>query len=452
MSSSAFSNSPSTLDERKEKARNTAVNIDAEEKLPMAVPMEAETKIWEGSSTTFRTFVWFLEHSEYLLGSEIARLFHLNKAIYRIDNEAFWKVQAKRTYPMNENLAKKFMGEGSWKKYYQRCFDLFGQDGELNFVQIVGIAKDIKAWMKENAPSIYESLNDGADVTSLSRYLRHRGCINRGHLAFWTEIDGQNTFGKPRKLDLGFFGGFSFYQNKGNMHLLSIQNILDTIPKFEQFAVNREMWHCIGYGGRSYWHTVETLALLMKDGSLKKFKSGTASVPYPQGGGSFIGFMKWYRDALYKSEFRIEETGAINRMPRNDIYGSETITNGLRIRVRTLYVPETDMGAQVTITYEFELDAAPGQSPPEGILKSRHFEIGENGEIQKVDGPGVIGLYPRIGPGMDVFRYNSCTRFSKNSRDCWMQGSFLFRLASGGDDFRAHISRFYFKWRESPIV
>ena len=59
---------------------------------------------------------------------------------------------------------------------------------------------------------------------------------------------------------------------------------------------------------------------------------------------------------------------------------------------------------QVTITYEFELDCAPGQSPPEGILRSRHFEIGEDGDINHVNGNGVIGLYPRIGPGMEVFR------------------------------------------------
>jgi len=84
-------------------------------------------------------------------------------------------------------------------------------------------------------------------------------------------------------------------------------------------------------------------------------------------------------------------------------------------------------------------------------LKSRHFKIGEDDDTQFVNGPGVIGLYPKIGAGMEVFRYNSCARFSRNSIDCWMEGSFLFSLISGGE-FRANINRFYFKWRESPIV
>ena len=151
--------------------------------------------------------------------------------------------------------------------------------------------------MKKNAPNIYESLNDGADVTNLSRYLKERGCTARGHLAFWTEINGQNT-SLMLRYDHGFFGGFQFYHNKGYMYLLSLQAIFDCI-KFE--LIPSRMCHCIGYGGRSNRHTVELLAVLMNDGSLKKIRSASTPMPYPQGGGSFVGFMEWYRDALYKN-------------------------------------------------------------------------------------------------------------------------------------------------------
>jgi len=403
-------------------------------------------KMKEDSSKNLGMFVWLLEDTWFLRGSEIARLFCLCKAVMRIDNEGFWKMRAIRTYPLND-VGMAILGNRSWKHYYKTCFDLYGHDGELNFAKIVGIAKEIRSWMKENAPRIHETLQNGVDVTALSRFLKKRGCKNRGHLAFWTEIDGQNSVRDASTSLLGFFGGFEFYNYRGNMHLLPLQMILEANNSLRQIENYDEISHFIGFGG----DTVRLLAVMMKDGKMRKIRAGTASFCYPQSGGDFLGFMKWYKDALYGLEFRIEHFGGINRMPRNDRYGSETITNGLRIRVRTLYVPETNMGSQVTITYEFELDSAPGQSPPEGILTSRHFKISEDGKEEIVDGPGVIGLYPKIGPGMEVFRYNSCTRFSSTSRDCWMEGSFSFRLARGGA-FRANINRFYFKWRESPVV
>jgi len=438
-------NSTKSIQDTKEEIKNAPEEMEARRKKTINIQ---STDMKEDSPKNFGTFVWFLEYTQFLRGSEIARLFCLSKAVKRIDNAGFWRMRATRTYPLND-IGKAMLGNKSWKQYYKTCFDLYGHDGELNFAQIITIAKDIRSWMKENAPRIHETLQNGADVTKLSRFLKQRGCKNRGHLAFWTEINGQNSVRDASTCQLGFFGGFEFYNYRGNMHLLNMQMILDTNNSFRQIENYHEMSHCIGFGGN--WSTVRLLAVMMKDGTMRKIKARTASLCYPQSGGDFMGFMKWYRDALYGHAFRIDDLGGINRMPRNDKYGSESITDGLRIRVRTLYVPETDMETQVTITYEFELDSAPGQSPPEGKLKSRHFKISEDGKVNFVNGLGVIGLKPKIGPGMKVFRYNSCTRFSRNSRDCWMEGSFLFTLTNG-EEFRAKINRFYFKWKESPIV
>jgi len=436
--------------EHKDEMTDTPEEMDTREKTTNKPSIGMDIQMKEDSSKVLGIFVWFLEHTQFLRGSEIARLFCLNKTVSRINHEAFWKIKAKLTYPLND-VGKAVLGNGSWKQYYQRCFDLYGWDGERKFARIIGIAKDIRLWMKKHAPRVHATLNNGSDVTELSTFLKERGCQNRAHLAFWTEIDGQNALRDESTCHHGFFGGFEFYNYKGNMHLLPVKMIIETNNTFFQIRNYDKMSHCIGFGEGRDWNTVQLFAVIMKDGSMRKIRARSASVNYPQGGGDFVDFMKWYRDALYGHEFRIERCGGINRMPRNDKYGSETITDGLRIRVRTLYVPETDMGTQVTITYEFELDCAPGQSPPEGTLKSRHFKIGEDGDVKSVDGPGVIGLHPRIGPGMEVFRYNSCTRFSKGSRDCWMEGSFIFRLTCGRE-FRANINRFHFKWRESPIV
>jgi len=419
-----------------------------------------ETKEEHSEKNTI--LVWFLEHTSLLRGSEVARLFCLNKSVQKIDTESFWRRVAKRTYPMNPSVAVIVKGKANWKHYYKQCYDIFGVDGEFNFVNIVGIARDIRAWMKEHTPRIHDTLNDGVDVSNLSRFLKERHFKNRGHLALWTEINGQKVFQplsrrvQAEQMDCGFFGGFDFYNKKGNLRLLSVNTIFELDKEVrtnaKAFPFYKDLAHFIAFGGRSAFHSVQTTCVLMRNESLMKISLQRLWSTYSQGGGGFLGFMKWYRDSLYKNEFLIEQTGAINRMPRHDPGGSVTVTRGLRIQVRSLYVPEVcPTPSEVTHTYQFELDCAPGQSPPEGVLESRHFEIGEDGNIQNVEGPGVIGLYPRIGPGMKVFRYNSCTRFKKRSRDCWMQGSFLFRLAGGGE-LRANINRFTFNWRTSPAV
>jgi len=448
--SSSLSLITQTLELIREEKIMSVLTLEDMDKTTSRMSMEKDYEIKQDSSKGIHIFVWLLEHTHFLRGSEIARLLCLNKMFNLIDNEVFWKIQAKRTFPMN-NVMKAIKGERSWKDYYKRCFDLFGQDGELNFMLIVDIAKDIRVWMKQNARSISRSLNIGTDVSELSRILKERGCKNRGHLAFWTEINGQSIVGRMTRFEHGFFGGFQFYSHKGNMQLLSVKRIIASIRTMRPLRISDEMSHCIGHGCRINWHTVELFGVLMKDGSVSKVRLGSELIRYPQGGGNFVGLMKWYRDALYKSEFRISKAGAINRVPRNYRYGSETIKAGLRIGVRTLYVPEKDVGQYVTIIYEFELDCAPGQSPPEGILKSWHFEIGEDRDIELESTEGVVGFYPSIGPGMDVFRYTSSKKFLRSRMDCWMQGSFLFHLHCGMD-FRVNIDNFDFKWKESPIV
>jgi len=437
------------LEDHKKKVISTQEEKEVVDEAAATLLLE-NIEMKKGSTKMNGIFVWLVENTQFLRASETTRLFSLNKAFSKIDNNAFWKIRAKYTYPLNKVL--KAVKEGrTWKQYYQRCFKLFGQDGELNFVQIIGIAKDIRAWMKANAPMIYETLNDGADITLLSSHLKRRGFQNRGHLAFWTEINGQNTFGeynlRQSAIEHGFFGGFDLYNWKGIMHLIPVDLILASNKR--PGLDNRICIH-MAWGGRGVL-TVEQFAAICKGGSMRKARPGTQSICYPQGGGTFMGFMKWYRDALYENTFRVKRCGAIDRLPRNNNQGSETITNGLRIRVTTLYVPEMENGPWVTMIYQFEFDCAPGHEPPVGILESKQFWIGEDDDIKCVNTPGVIGLYPNICPNMEVFRYNSCTRFSRYSKSCWMEGSFLFRSTSGGE-FRAYFNRFYFQWWKSPIV
>jgi len=145
-----------------------------------------------------------------------------------------------------------------------------------------------------------------------------RGFQNRVHLAFWTEINGQNTFDdwglRQSAIEHGFFGGFELGNIKAYMHLLPVKLILGSnrSPRLD----DRICIH-LGWGGRSALF-IDQFAVICEGGSMRKARPGTRSIGYPQGGGTFKGFMKWYRDALYGNTFRVKRCGAIDRMPGNN--------------------------------------------------------------------------------------------------------------------------------------
>lgn len=117
---------------------------------------------------------------------------------------------------------------------------------------------------------------------------------------------------------------------------------------------------------------------------------------------------------------------------------SESVTNGVNVRVQSRYVPEQsdpDGGGwffaySVTIANEGEATVQ---------LLSRHWVITDaNGHVEEVRGPGVVGAQPVLRPG-ESFEYTSAcplrTPFGT------MHGTYQM-LNENGDHFDAEIAAF----------
>jgi len=85
---------------------------------------------------------------------------------------------------------------------------------------------------------------------------------------------------------------------------------------------------------------------------------------------------------------------------------SNSITDGIKITVRAVYVPEQSSPRMHRYVFAYTVRIAnEGTSPAQ--LKSRHWVITDgDGRVEEVRGPGVVGQQPLLNPG-DQFEYTS---------------------------------------------
>ena len=114
------------------------------------------------------------------------------------------------------------------------------------------------------------------------------------------------------------------------------------------------------------------------------------------------------------------------------------ITNGVRITVRPLFLPEHSEphGGRYVFAYFIRIENV-GELPAQ-LLRRRWLIHDSIGEDTEVEGEGVVGEQPLLGPG-DVHQYQSfCVLKSRRGH---MEGTYTF-VRVDGTPFDAVIPRF----------
>lgn len=117
---------------------------------------------------------------------------------------------------------------------------------------------------------------------------------------------------------------------------------------------------------------------------------------------------------------------------------SDTVTRGIRVQVRSVYVPERSVPQQhhYFFAYHIRISNEGGETAQ---LLSRHWIITDaNGDVQEVRGPGVVGETPVLAPGQ-AFEYTSFCPLPTAVGT--MQGRYTMQTADGGT-FEAEIAPF----------
>lgn len=119
--------------------------------------------------------------------------------------------------------------------------------------------------------------------------------------------------------------------------------------------------------------------------------------------------------------------------------GSETFTQGFRVTASPAFLAQHSDPGQRRYVFGYRIRIA-NESPDRARLMARHWEIVDaDGSRHTVDGEGVVGQQPDLGPG-ETHEYESYCPLTTS----WgtMEGSFRMQ-GPGGAKFDISISRFY---------
>jgi len=121
-------------------------------------------------------------------------------------------------------------------------------------------------------------------------------------------------------------------------------------------------------------------------------------------------------------------------------FGSETVTSGVRIRVRPEYLPDHSDPAKSQFVFGYRVRVINEGESPVRLVARRWSIVDAEGEERVVEGDGVIGQQPIIPPG-EAFSYASYCPLGTP----WgtMEGRYRMEPASGGEAFDAVIARFF---------
>ena len=117
---------------------------------------------------------------------------------------------------------------------------------------------------------------------------------------------------------------------------------------------------------------------------------------------------------------------------------SDTTTRGVRVEVRTAYVPERSAPQESRYFFAYRIRISNHGEETVQLL-SRHWVISDGGgNVEHVRGPGVVGEQPVLEPG-EAFEYTSFCPLPTPIGS--MHGTYQM-VTAGGSAFDAEIAPF----------
>lgn len=115
------------------------------------------------------------------------------------------------------------------------------------------------------------------------------------------------------------------------------------------------------------------------------------------------------------------------------------ITHGVRISVRSLFVPEQSSAKNHTFVFAYRIQIK-NESDRVLLLKRRHWDITDGWtEKRVVDGEGVVGQQPVLMPGQEHTYVSGCVFKTPIGK---MEGYYVMRDVNAKEEFEVRIPVF----------
>ena len=117
---------------------------------------------------------------------------------------------------------------------------------------------------------------------------------------------------------------------------------------------------------------------------------------------------------------------------------SEAVTQGIRVVVKSVYVPEQSIPMSHRYVFAYTVRISNEGKKPAQLI-NRHWVITHgSGRVEEVRGPGVVGAQPRLEPGQHFEYTSGCVLSTPHGT---MHGSYEMKRDDGGS-FQATIAPF----------
>lgn len=117
---------------------------------------------------------------------------------------------------------------------------------------------------------------------------------------------------------------------------------------------------------------------------------------------------------------------------------SEATTRGIRVEVESVYVEERSAPTQSYYFFAYHVTISNVGDETAQLLSRTWIVTDGNGNVERVEGPGVVGEQPRLKPG-DSFEYTSFCPLTTPFGT--MHGTYTMKT-DAGDTFEAEIAPF----------
>jgi ApaG protein len=118
---------------------------------------------------------------------------------------------------------------------------------------------------------------------------------------------------------------------------------------------------------------------------------------------------------------------------------SDTTTRGIRIEVESEYQEERSSPAESYYFFSYHVRISNRGETTAQLLSRLWIITDSDGEVQRVEGPGVVGETPLLAPG-GSFEYTSFCPLKTAVGT--MEGHYVMRVAATGESFEAKIAPF----------
>lgn len=339
----------------------------------------------------------------------------------------------------------------------------------------------LKEWLAINFPEVLSTLRKGAseeEILELEKSLKVKLPLpTRVVYRFYDgqELTSEVSSGSVPGNLLGLIGGYSFYDHLVNVSLL---------PLHQMITQTKEIIRHLGFGNRSKYVVVTASCgynekifflncsngqlyvgtrNLTTDGEMLpcvpvSLISSVHDVKGTQQQDAMLLWLEEHVRRLQHGMIKVRKEGkvrSISLYPEEPPLCSIAVTNGVKVRASSVFVPEfsniQDEYEKFVFAYSIRMSLSPEGCIMNGMtfnscqLYWRRWIIRCNDVIvDDVNGEAVIGKFPLLRPGEEEFVYESCT--SQSSSPGSIEGFFTFvpgRLADPkGSPFEAVVSRF----------